>query len=109
MSAKLKIDKIKPEPSDGDDLKGYYFQQDGTAINLYGSGGQGPLNGAPMIFGGTVPVQSLDGGPLFYITITGLSGTWSDKETTADPGDGTFQAQAGGTGEDEESASSAYA
>lgn len=111
IGAKLTIDKIKPEPSDGDDLKNYYFQQDTTTggFNIYSSDGKGPLNGAPMYFGDTLLVQSLGGGPEFLLTLTGVVGTWSDKNTTGDPGDGTFQAQAGGTGEDEETASSASA
>ena len=108
MNDKVKIDKIKPENSPGDDLKNYYFQQDPDGINLYSPMGQGPLNETPISFGAPFNI-TLEDGTSFTVNVTGMTGTWKEPGLVGDPGDGTFQAQAGGTGEDEESASSAYA
>lgn len=111
MSDKVKIDKIKPEGSEGDVLKHCYFQQDDVGINMYKPTGGPPINDAPIIFNLPFNVQLEPDGPVFTVNCTGMSGTWQDQHHVAqDPGDGTFQAQAGGTGEPEdESASSAYA
>lgn len=111
MSEKVKIDKIKPDGSEGEQLKDYYFQQDeNNVLNFYGRGGEGPLNDGPISLGLPFTVTLLDNST-FTVTITKMEGSWvDDRHTAQDPGDGTFQAQAGGTGEPEdESASSAYA
>jgi len=111
MSEKVKIDKIKPDGSEGDQLKDYYFQQDvNNILNFYGPEGQGPLNESTISLGWPFQVRLLDG-RTFTVTIKKMEGSWvDDRQVAQDPGDGTFQAQAGGTGEPEdESASSAYA
>lgn len=113
MNEKVKIDKIKPENSPGDDLKHYYFQQDSNGINFYSPLGGAPLNGdIPILFGTPFNV-TLDDGSSFTVNVTGMSGTWlpiAEAEPVGDPGDGTFQAQAGGAGEEEPTSSaSAYA
>jgi len=115
MSEKVKIDKIKPENSPGDDLKHYYFQQDANGINFYSPNGGPPLNGDTPILFGTPFNVTLDDGSQFTVNATGMSGTWlpigeGEGGPVGDPGDGTFQAQAGGTGEEEPTSSaSAYA
>ena len=110
MSEKVKIDKIKPEDSPGDDLKDYYFQQDSNGINLYSPLGGAPLNGDTPISFGTPFNVTLDDGSSFTVNVTGMSGTWRNPAMVGDPGDGTFQAQAGGAGEEEPTSSaSAYA
>ena len=110
MSEKVKIDKIKPENSPGDDLKHYYFQQDPNGINLYSPNGGAPLNGEIPISFGTPFEVTLDDGSSFTVNVTGMSGTWRNPGMEGDPGDGTFQAQAGGAGEEEPTSSaSAYA
>jgi hypothetical protein len=109
MSEKVKIDKIKPENSPGDDLKHYYFQQDPDGINFYSPLGAGPLNHEGPIIIGTPFTATLDDGSTFTVNVTGMTGTWLPA-TVGDPGDGTFQAQAGGAGEEEPTSSaSAYA
>jgi hypothetical protein len=113
MSEKVKIHKIKPDGSEGDHLKDYFFQQDeNNILNFYGPEGQGPLNESTISLGLPFKARLLDG-RTFTVTVEQMSGSWVDDNEhriAQDPGDGTFQAQAGGTGEPEdEAASSAYA
>jgi hypothetical protein len=110
MSEKVKIDKIKPDGSEGDKLKHYYFQQDeNNILNFYGPEGEGPLNESTISLGRPFKARLLDG-RTFTVSIMEMKGTWVDDGVAQDPGDGTFQAQAGGAGEEEPTSSaSAYA
>ena len=110
MSEKVKIDKIKPDGSEGDKLKDYYFQQDvNNILNFYGPEGQGPLNESTISLGLPFKARLLDG-RTFTVKIEKMAGSWVDDGVAQDPGDGTFQAQAGGAGEEEPtSTASAYA
>lgn len=123
MSKKIKIDGISPEPSDGDDLKNYYFQEENGTLNFYS-----PTNvelWTNVIL--NVPFTVEIGSPplMFQITVTAYtkdvsaSGGWSDYPPHAsdvavgDSESGSFTAQAGITPDDpvsdEEAASSANA
>lgn len=111
MSRKIKIDVITPANSDGNDLMNYYFQDDGSgSYNFYSPTGSGPLNANPIGAGSvfTVQVDGVD----FSITVNSISdseasGSWSDVSArpAETPGSGTFQAQAGGTGDPKEASS----
>jgi hypothetical protein len=108
---RIKIQTITPANSDGNELKNYYFLPAGNGwYDFYA-----PNN--------TRLATGLGGGINFYVTVararfsiaiysisdTAASGVWSELGSEEVPGSGTFQAQAGGTGDPEESASSATA
>jgi hypothetical protein len=109
MSEKVKIDKIKPDGSEGEHLKHYYFKQDeNNILNFYGPGDEGPLNESTISLGQPFKARLLDG-RTFTVTVEKMAGSWEEDGVAQDPGDGTFQAQAGGTGVEEPTSSSAYA
>ena len=121
MSKKIPISTITPVPadtnSDGYSLSGYYFKDEPDGLNFYNSQNV-KQNTADIKLGEAfsvqIPVQQPSGPPVtktFSITVNtlGATGSWSDLGAEADPGSGTFQAQASGTKADEEEASSATA
>ena len=114
---KLKINSYNGA-SDGADLEGFYFEPSGNGYNLYAPVKLNSQLITPQnpTFTITIP-QGLTGqGLRFTCTITSfpnmtLTGTYDDGGTESikdQPGSGTFQAQAGGTGTcDEEVAAAA--
>ena len=119
MSKQIPINTITPSQpdsqSDGYKLRNYVFKAEESGLNFYAPGGQTliksnitPDTAFPVNLPGvTNPMQ---------VTVNSysliVSGSWTDVQPgiTGDPGSGTFQAQAGGGGaEDEDYASSAKA
>lgn len=104
MSEKIRIQTITPANSDGNDLKNCYFLLDlNDTYGFYSSNNKllaSSLGGLYSVF--EVEVD----GKNFVITIdsisdTTASGDWSEVGREGVPGSGTFQAQAGGTGDPE--------
>lgn len=121
MSTKITIDKITPEPSEGDELKNCYFEVEDGQLNFYSSNNN--LLEENITVGSTFTVE-VDGDE-FNITVTAytpdvsVDGTWAPADSAAraagtepglggDPTGGSFQAEAGGAVE-EGTASSATA
>lgn len=116
MSDKIKINRIEGEKV-GNDLKGCYFLNaaDGT-YSFYDKNPNNPRN--PILTGIRDGFDSefrledypdiLWGINIYNISDSAANGFWSSGNTET-PGSGTFQAQAGGTGEPEPEASSATA
>ena len=111
MAKHIKIKTVHGTSSDGEDLKNYYFEESGEGYNFYAPGGGKPLNGTQLItpenrsFRCSIPIA----GPPpetreFAITVASfpmmeMHGSWSDEDRLlAEPGSGTFQAQASTTG-----------
>ncbi len=119
MSKKIKIHTITPPGvnSDGTQLMNYYFEAFGAGYNFYSPTSSGPINSQLITPENPSFSVNVPGNPNpFHITITSfpvevINGSWSDTGTaTGVPGSGTFQAQAGGTGDtDEEEAVAASA
>ena len=118
MSKKIKIHTITPPGvnSDGTQLMNYYFEAFGAGYNFYSPTSSGPINSQLITPENPSFTVNVPGNPNpFHITITSfpvevINGSWSDDEMGV-PGSGTFQAQAGGSGEEEseESATGATA
>ena len=110
---KITIRTITPANSDGNELKNYYFLPVGNGTyNFYAPNNS--LLATGLAGGISFPVTVA--GKRFTITIyslsdTAASGAWVGPSSEEVPGSGTFQAQAGGTGDPEleKSASSATA
>lgn len=107
--SKIKIDTITPANSDGNELKGYYFEPIGNGMYNFYTATNHPL-AVGVVNGTTFHVNV--GGTDFTITLNSISdraasGDWSDLGVTEVPGSGTFQAQASGTPEAEPPADSA--
>jgi hypothetical protein len=110
---KIKIRTITPANSDGNELKNYYFLPAGNGTynfyapndNLLWTGLAGGIAFNVQVAGKRFSIA------IYSISDTAASGVWSDLSSEELPGSGTFQAQAGGTGdpEPEKSASSATA
>ena len=120
MSKKIKIHTINPPGanSDGNQLMNYYFEAFGAGYNLYSPTSSGPVNTQLITPENPSVTVTVPGNPNpFLITVTSfpveiINGTWNDTGTeTGVPGSGTFQAQAGGSGQDgsEDSATAATA
>lgn len=104
---RIKIETITPANSDGNELKNYYFLPVGNGTyNFYAPNNS--LLATGLAGGISFPVTVA--GKRFTISIYSLSdraasGVWSDLGSEEVPGSGTFQAQAGGTVDDEPEAS----
>lgn len=119
MSKKIKIKTINPSGpnSDGTELIDYFFEAFGAGYNFYSPTSSGPINSQLITPENPSFSFSVPGNPNpFHITVTSfpveiINGNWSDNPSVTDaPGSGTFQAQAGGTGDtDEEEATAASA
>jgi len=121
MSKKIKIKTVNPSGpnSDGSELLNYFFEAFGEGYNFYSPTSPGPINSQLITPENPSFSVSVPGNPNpFQITVTSfpvmtIQGNWSDNPNVIvkdAPGSGTFQAQAGGTGDtDEEEAAAASA
>ena len=99
----------QPDPqSDGYRLRTYCFKAEESGLNMYTPNGQTLVKGN-ITPGTAFPVQIPGLSSPMNVTVTSYSllvnGNWSDLSPAADPGSGTFQAQAGGQSADDEDAS----
>ena len=101
--AKIFIKTITPANSDGNALKNYYFLPAGNGwYDFYAPNntrlatGLGDANSFYVeVAGARFDIA------IYNISDTAASGAWSDLSSEEVPGSGTFQAQAGGTGDPE--------
>lgn len=105
------IDDIKPPNSEGDELLTFYFLPDTYAL-------YDPSSNKPVVTGikaGSIFQYTPPGGKKFTIVVHSIdeecaSGKWFDPDAVKDAGgQGTFQAEAGGTGTPEGEAAAARA
>ena len=118
MSSKpIPINTITPNEndpqSDGYRLRTYCFKAEESGLNMYTPNGQTLVKGN-ITLGTPFPVQIPGLSSPMNVTVTSytlqVNGSWSDISPEADPGSGTFQAQAGGqAADDEDAAASATA
>ncbi len=101
--AKIFIKTITPANSKGNELKNYYFLPAGNGwYDFYAPNNTRLASG---LLGGISFYVDISGASfniaIYSISDTAASGAWSDLRSEEVPGSGTFQAQAGGTGDPE--------
>lgn len=113
MAKHIKITTVSGSGTDGNNLKNLYFEESGDGYNLFAPTHPNPTQLNTTLINPNIPSSctfsfALPGTttPTYTITVTAfpvmtVTGSWSDSDQVSikdNPGSGTFQAQASGTG-----------